>query len=1319
VAINRISDIGYYADEYAEEIDLLWSFAAQDSVTHGALATALTTDMLERWVEGNFEDLVLPEGLNVNLRNTFRRVKGWDVRLAAPKDFSVLWSMAPDEETAEQLELLQRIGAYSASSYLARHAVVGRKTKNKVTVPIPLSPLIAGVHHSTNRNNEPHLHSHCLVFGTAYDPESNRMRAIHSPWLYRHYKVALALHRATIRHELHRLYPSTRFYQDQDGQWRIAQVDPDLIAELSTRSLGVRLFLEYKMPNEDLDLLKRTQPHVYYDLVQEAVFATRFEKTAYVPASDHRHWWRDIARQFVDSLTEWWETFRSEPVKPTPTLSDQELIEKALAKVTEHSATWTKEDLMVAVCDISPTGIASVADLERLTEEAITSLDVVPLTLLDQTGSVIRHDVHEIPAQLKPAVTVAGADTSRLRVRYTTTTLLEQERVVLNWAATDRSPATTLKQHQLKPVLETYSYLSDEQSHAVQVMTTSEKACVIVRGAPGAGKTSMLKAAAKAWRDAGIDVYAVGFTGRAASELMQAAPDASTIHRFLAKAKNGGLPNHPFVVICDEASMVSTDLLYELATLVNNKNGRLVLIGDHRQLPSVSAGGLFSHMWLHSPRHNDDFEDGRAELRGNLRQVSTVMKEIVRSLERNDVEGALRLVQMNDDLVIGDDDELVMRKVARDWVDATLRGEDTALLAMRNDDVARLNLLARSILLEKWKNGTPSSIAPLGKVLKTGLSASKSHPSVGYREYRQHERIICLDNARLSVNGKRYEVRNSWSGTVISKTPHGLAVRFDHDNEVRVLPFTYLEESTDYGYARTVYKAQGVTVGSRETHGTVFLFRPEILEAKAAWVAATRATHQLKLYVSKATKVETYSSTSDLKGTKKNEDADETWKRIEFDLYKEDEDEKKRWDEDEITQEEIVEDGVELDHRFEITISNNEADLIEKTNEVIREISERWKVGTEFASASSAIWKQRLARRVAITHTIYELQDEVEATNTLIEQLPSLLSTFVVDESLRPDPQVNTLVNFLAQDLDDVLSTQRSHVPLTHAIVGLITKVDLTPQERYAMLVNGLTDTATHSNAKVIMAQLRLLKDLDTSEFESQINTLKHLLTKHLVDKVRQEPDYAIQLAERAHVFETAITLRHDFETVTSPERRNLFQMLDLDVETYDHSVERELKQAEQKLLLNVTEEELIEIEDDIVEDYFETDYNFSLNDPGFEPVSAPQPYIPRVKVTPIDPFAPMPRMTSEERQQAEEQLESYLEASNERHAKELMDRHIRSKRTNSIEQTVEQTTDVTETPAPDVTVTETPAPDVTPYQYREPEPAPDDDIDFFPGFGI
>jgi hypothetical protein len=128
-------------------------------------------------------------------------------------------------------------------------------------------------------------------------------------------------------------------------------------------------------------------------------------------------------------------------VKPTPTLSDQELIEKALAKVTEHSATWTKEDLMVAVCDISPTGIASVADLERLTEEAITSLDVVPLTLLDQTGSVIRHDVHEIPAQLKPAVTVAGADTSRLRVRYTTTTLLEQERVVLNWQRlTDHRP---------------------------------------------------------------------------------------------------------------------------------------------------------------------------------------------------------------------------------------------------------------------------------------------------------------------------------------------------------------------------------------------------------------------------------------------------------------------------------------------------------------------------------------------------------------------------------------------------------------------------------------------------------------------------------------------------------------------------------------------------------------------------------------------------------------------------------------------------------------------------------------------------------------
>ncbi len=1153
MSINKIADISYYSQEFAEGMEVISAF--------DGLVTPdfLTVDTLDEWANGDYSVL---ENLNdVSLRSyqytrkvslgtkiklQRARMAGWDVRLSAPKDFSVLWGIAPDE-FVPQLEILQRIGTHAAMSYLSEHAVVGRRMQGGVSHIIPLKPLITGIHHATNRNHEPHLHSHCLVFADGLDSETNKLRALHSPWLYRHYRAAQAVHRATMRYELARLVPSVD-YRNEDGQWRITSIYTHWIKEFSTRSLGVRLYLETKVGDETaIAELKRNMPHAYYALVQEAVFATRREKNYRVSSDNHRQWWRDVVEEGIVSIRQWWRDSVTNAPVVDHTIDEDALIAQAIRAVSTNSSTWTREDLVVAICDLSPYGIASVSDLERMVDTALGQLDVVPMVLADLHGNIITAETRSvIPSQILEADKTNDTQLSRLRARYTTRDILRTEQRFLQWAEHAISPATQLSADQVRIVSNTYIHLSQEQLHAVDVMTQSPKACVIVRGAPGSGKTYMLRTAVHAWESLNIPVFAVGFTGRAASELLQAAQNASTIHSFLTRAKHGHVPAQPFVVICDEASMTSTDLLDELKEVVREQGGRLVLVGDHRQLPSVSAGGLFSHHWLHTPRTGNDLVDGRAELRAKVRQVTESMREFVASLERNDVQNAMTLLYKKGDLVIGDDEDSVLRRTAKEWAEATLSGESTALLALRNQDVARLNLLARSYLLHYWKQGYPSSLTPLGKIVAPGLNASISHPSVGYREYRVGEVIICLDNARLHVGSQLVDIKNSWSGKVLKRTSSGVEVLFDHDQVVRTLPLSYLQESTDYGYARTVYKSQGMTIGSKSQHGTVFLFRPEVLSANAAWVAATRATHQLRLYV--ATKAETkLPLLDDL--NKHGIDADKWTPITEPDA--ETVDPKVRQYE--------VEHGMDIgDEIDDVEPLTNELN-IETAHEVIDTITNRWRVGVDRHSTASIAWQLEMSRTIAASHTLEEIDAEIKATAKLIETLPSLISEYTPLSSQCDNTTIRSVVELLASQLDDVLETTRSYVPLKEAVITIALDDQMSALERYVYLMNAISDTHG-ANSEIVRALLRLKAESQVdNNFDVAVNTLKDQLVAALVETVLQHPDFAIQLAERKQIFLLGKDQRHEWDNLASPSAlKDALEFYGQDVTRYLDTVDRD-----------------------------------------------------------------------------------------------------------------------------------------------------------------
>lgn len=122
-----------------------------------------------------------------------------------------------------------------------------------------------------------------------------------------------------------------------------------------------------------------------------------------------------------------------------------------------------------------------------------------------------------------------------------------------------------------------------------------EYTVTLVTGGAGTGKTYLIKRIVDLYEDAGIEVALCAPTGKAAKRVEQlVGRGAKTIHRLLNCQGPDAWPDvYPLrygVVICDEASMVSSHLAWRLFRSIDLSRTAVILVGDHNQLPPVEAG---------------------------------------------------------------------------------------------------------------------------------------------------------------------------------------------------------------------------------------------------------------------------------------------------------------------------------------------------------------------------------------------------------------------------------------------------------------------------------------------------------------------------------------------------------------------------------------------------------------------------------------------------------------------------------------------------------------------------------------------------------
>lgn len=156
--------------------------------------------------------------------------------------------------------------------------------------------------------------------------------------------------------------------------------------------------------------------------------------------------------------------------------------------------------------------------------------------------------------------------------------------------------------------IELYEKLNNIKLHPSQaeaVRSCLKKGVTIITGGPGTGKTTIVKCIIHLLRGRNYSVCLCAPTGRAAKRLTETTGvEAKTIHRLLDLDFSDGKGKFLFnetakldedVVIVDEVSMCD-DYVFNALVKAIKFGGRLIMVGDKDQLPSVGAGNVLADL---------------------------------------------------------------------------------------------------------------------------------------------------------------------------------------------------------------------------------------------------------------------------------------------------------------------------------------------------------------------------------------------------------------------------------------------------------------------------------------------------------------------------------------------------------------------------------------------------------------------------------------------------------------------------------------------------------------------------------------------------
>ena len=184
-----------------------------------------------------------PDGSGKLTRNagSERRSPGLDMTFSADKSVSALWAIA-DSELRNRIEQAHNDAARVAlQETVFRHCGWTRIRNGEGEIEVlPADIAVAMFQHGTSRDNDPQLHTHCVIFNAARTHEDGKWRALHQHPVYGWVKAAGSAYRNTLAWNLQQDLGIPMEQYGRDGEFtRIVGVPEDLAAHWSKRRAAI------------------------------------------------------------------------------------------------------------------------------------------------------------------------------------------------------------------------------------------------------------------------------------------------------------------------------------------------------------------------------------------------------------------------------------------------------------------------------------------------------------------------------------------------------------------------------------------------------------------------------------------------------------------------------------------------------------------------------------------------------------------------------------------------------------------------------------------------------------------------------------------------------------------------------------------------------------------------------------------------------------------------------------------------------------------------------------------------------------------------
>ncbi len=735
-----------------------------------------------------------------------------EMTINAPKSLSVAAALHPEVSAA--LDAAQQDALAEIRRWLGQHSVtrVGPREQREVLLIEQMQ--VVGITHKTSRAGDPHRHIHMQIGTRVW--AAGKWRALDTAALFKQQGAIRALGTAVIA--AHPYLAQTLAEQGltlDPVSGEVAELEP-FNRVMSKRSAQIR---------RNLDQLEAEWETAHPGEVLGPVMTARLQGIAWThqrpgkKPSDLKdeQWWVQELRDAGYHPTTLQRKTVQRPVR-VDDLVVQELASRALDRCAAASSAWTRHTVQEHVTRIiTEHGVHATPDELREFIAIATDLAVSDcFSVLPPEAATPEHVAH------LTSLSVVAAET------------------VLRDQLTAAVPADEPKHPDVSEAARAAGL--DEGQAAATAAVASTDPLVIVEGAAGSGKTTMLRTAIEVAAEQGRASRVVAPTLRAAQVAHEdlgvpATSVAALVHAHGWRWNRDGVwtrlhpgdtdpdtertytgPPHDAVlsrgerVIVDEAGMLDQDTAHALLTITQEAGATVALVGDRAQLPAVGRGGVL---------------DMAAQIRGRTYDMSELHRF-------TDPDYASLTLAMRDRENPGDVfDRLTTtglitlhtdEEQARDHITANIQ-DGEAITVASNDEAAALNERIRTGRVERGEvddaiTATGSDELPVGR--GDLIQTRKNDTGLGVANRQQwivqHVESDGTVYAREAASGRR--------------NPRTVA-----------LPAEYVSEHAHLSYAATAYGVQGATVDASHT------MLSETTSAAGVYVGMTRGREHNRLHV--------------------------------------------------------------------------------------------------------------------------------------------------------------------------------------------------------------------------------------------------------------------------------------------------------------------------------------------------------------------------------------------------------------------------------------------------------------------------------------